>query len=42
MLSIVLDLEHYAKVEMLNVVEKTSKDGYELVKEYINDFKKRI
>ena len=40
MLSIVLDVEHYAKVKLLSKVEKTTKDGYSLVEEYINQLKK--
>ena len=39
MLSIVLDVEHYAKVKLLSKVEKTTKDGYLLVEEYINQLK---
>jgi len=39
MLSIVLDLEHYAKVRILNMVEQNTKDGYGLVEEYIEDLK---
>lgn len=39
MLSIVLDLEHYAKVKLLSKIENTSKDGYTTVEEYIQDLK---
>lgn len=39
MLSIVLDLEHYAKVKLLSKIESTSKDGYTIVEEYIQDLK---
>lgn len=39
MLSIVLDLEHYAKVKLLSKIENTSKDGYTIVEEYIQDLK---
>lgn len=37
MLSIVLDLEHYAKVRLLSKVENFNKDGYAIVEEYIQD-----
>jgi len=39
MLSIVLDLEHYAKVKLLSEVEKNIKDGYSLVEKYIISLK---
>ena len=39
MLSIVLDLEHYAKVKLLSEVEKNTKDGYSLVEKYIISLK---
>lgn len=39
MLSIVLDLEHYAKIKLLSKVERTTKDGYSLVEEYIQYLK---
>lgn len=39
MLSMVLDLEHYAKVKMLSKVENATKDGYTLVEEYIQELK---
>lgn len=39
MLSIVLDLEHYAKVKLLSKIENTTKDGYTIVEEYIQDLK---
>lgn len=39
MLSIVLDLEHYAKVKLLSKIENNSKDGYTIVEEYIRDLK---
>lgn len=39
MLSIVLDLEHYAKVKLLSKIESTNKDGYTIVEEYIQDLK---
>lgn len=41
MLSIVLDLEHYAKVKLLSKIENTSKDGYTIVEEYIQDLKNK-
>lgn len=41
MLSIVLDLEHYTKVKLLSKIESTSKDGYTIVKEYIDDLKEK-
>lgn len=41
MLSIVLDLEHYAKVKLLSVIENTTKDGYTIVEEYIQDLKSK-
>ena len=41
MLSIVLDLEHYAKVKLLSKVESMTKDGYTLVEEYIEDLKNK-
>ena len=41
MLSIVLDLEHYAKVKLLSRVESITKDGYTLVEEYIEDLKNK-
>lgn len=37
MLSIVLDLEHYTKVKLLSKIENTSKDGYTIVEEYMQD-----
>lgn len=39
MLSIVLDLEHYTKVKLLSKIENTSKDGYTIVEEYMQDLK---
>ena len=36
LLSIVLDLEHYLKIKILNVIENNSNDGYKDVKEYID------
>ncbi|MBR3720874.1 MAG: Abi family protein [Clostridia bacterium] len=39
MLSMVLDLEHYAKVRLLSKVENETKDGYTLVEEYIQELK---
>ncbi len=41
MLSIVLDLEHYAKVKLLSEVEKNTKDGYSLVEKYIISLKNK-
>ena len=41
MLSIVLDLEHYAKVRLLSKVENFNKDGYSIVEEYIQDLKNK-
>ena len=41
MLNIVLDLEHYAKVKLLSKIENTSKDGYTIVEEYIQDLKNK-
>ena len=41
LLNIVLDLEHYIKVKILNVIESTTKDGYIEVIEYINDLKEK-
>lgn len=41
MLSIVLDLEHYIKVKIINTIERTSKDGYIEVEEYINELKSK-
>ncbi len=41
MLSIVLDLEHYVKVKLLSIIEKTTKDGYTIVEEYLNDLKSK-
>ena len=41
MLSIVLDLEHYAKVKLLSVIENTTKDGYTIVEDYIQDLKSK-
>lgn len=35
LLSIELDLEHYAKVKLLSKIENTTKDGYLLVENYI-------
>ncbi len=35
LLSMVLDLEHYAKVKLLSKIETTTKDGYSLVEDYI-------
>lgn len=40
-LSIVLDLEHYTKVKLLSKIENTSKDGYTIVEEYIQDLKSK-
>lgn len=40
-LSIVLDLEHYTKVKLLSKIEKSSKDGYTIVEEYIQDLKSK-
>lgn len=39
LLSIVLDLEHYTKIKLLNIVETTTKDGYSFVKDYIQNLK---
>ena len=39
MLSIVLDLEHYTKVKLLSKIENTSKDGYTIVEEYMQDLR---
>jgi len=39
MLSIVLDIEHYAKVRLLSKVENFNKDGYSIVEAYINKLK---
>ena len=41
MLNMVLDLEHYAKIRMLKKVETTTKDGYTLVEDYIQDLKSK-
>lgn len=41
MLSIVLDVEHYAKVKLLSKIENGSKDGYTIVEEYIQDLKSK-
>ena len=41
MLSIVLDVEHYAKVKLLSKIENGSKDGYTIVEEYIQDLKNK-
>lgn len=41
MLSIVLDLEHYAKVKLLSKIENTTKDGYTIVEEYLQDLKSK-
>ena len=41
MLSIVLDLEHYAKVKLLSKIENSSKDGYTIVEKYIQDLKNK-
>ena len=41
MLSIVLDLEHYAKVKLLSKIENANKDGYTIVEEYIQDLKSK-
>ncbi len=41
MLSIVLDLEHYIKVRILNIIENTSKDGYTEIEEYISALKSK-
>lgn len=41
MLSIVLDVEHYAKVKLLSKIEKSSKDGYTIIEKYINDLKNK-
>lgn len=38
-LSIVLDLEHYSKVKILNKICNTTKDGYTIVEEYIQKLK---
>lgn len=38
-LDMVLDLEHYAKVKLLNVIEEYDKDGYLIVEEYIKKLK---
>ena len=39
LLNIVLDLEHYTKIKLLNKVENTTKDGYSLVEKYIQNLK---
>ena len=41
MLSIVLDLEHYAKVKLLSEIENTSNDGYSIVEEYMDNLKSK-
>lgn len=41
MLSIVLDVEHYAKVKLLSKIENESKDGYTIVEEYMQDLKSK-
>ena len=41
MLSIVLDVEHYAKVKLLSKMENESKDGYTIVEEYMQDLKSK-
>ena len=41
MLSIVLDVEHYAKVKLLFKIENGSKDGYTIVEEYMQDLKSK-
>lgn len=41
MLSIILDVEHYAKVKLLSKIEKSSKDGYTIIEKYIKDLKNR-
>lgn len=41
MLSIVLDLEHYAKIKLLSRVESTVKDGYVFVDKYIIHLKNK-
>lgn len=41
MLSIVLDVEHYAKVKLLSKIENGSKDGYTIVEEYMQDLKSK-
>lgn len=39
LLNIVLDLEHYTKIKLLNKVENTTKDGYSSVEKYIQNLK---
>lgn len=39
LLNIVLDLEHYKKIKLLNKVENTTKDGYSSVEKYIQNLK---
>lgn len=41
LLSIVIDLEHYLKVKILNIIENSSKDGYVEVEEYITSLKNK-
>ena len=41
LLNIVLDLEHYTKIKLLNMVENTTKDGYLLVEKYIKNLNKK-
>ena len=41
LLEIAIDLEHYVKVKMLSVVEENFKDGYRIIKEYIQFLKDR-
>ena len=41
MLSIVLDLEHYAKIKLLSKIENSGKDGYTMVEEYIQDLRNK-
>lgn len=38
-LSMVLDLEHYSKVRILDKISNTTKDGYTIVEEYIQNLK---
>ena len=39
LLSIILDLEHYIKMKILNIIENSTKDGYTEVDEYITSLK---
>lgn len=41
MLSIVLDVEHYTKVKLLSMIENSTKDGYTIVEEYIQNLKNK-